>query len=110
MELIFWKYAGYLSLKLGKVSDVYKTALELCFEKEDLTLHLIGLGAELERYAFALKLNQKKDGQQWKKALQKRYANLYEKLPESMKRVFGEIRFDEESWEYYFALSRKITY
>lgn len=110
-EIIFWKCASYKALAFGNISEYYKNAIEICFGEEDLTLNIIGLAIEFERYAFALKFEDKKEAGQYRKSLRKKYEKLYQgNLPASMKDVFGNVSFDRKEWDYYFDLSRKVTY
>lgn len=77
---------------------------------KEITIQVIGLAIEAERYAMALKYG-RKEKLQYKKSLQKRYQKLYEReLPDSVRTLFGEIDLKEENWEYYYRLSRKVTY
>ena len=92
-ELILWKYAMYLTgnQEWNAGFEAYKNAIECCFAVKEITIQVIGLAIEAERYAMALKYG-RKEKLQYKKSLQKRYQKLYEReLPDSVRTLFGEI-------------------
>lgn len=89
---------------------MYKNAIELCEDENELTIYTIGISIELERYAIALK-EQIKERKQYKRSLKKRYQKLCSlKIPDSIRNIFGDIDLENEDWEYYYELSRKVTY
>lgn len=115
LEIIFWKMAMYYS-RCGKAQraalDYYEKAGKYCETKgeESSTLSLIGFAIKLERYAFALK---EKCGQpkEYLKDLKRHYLNLQKaSTSESLKMIFEDIDLDINNWEYFYEMSRRITY
>lgn len=107
-EIIAWKWATYL-METGKENaaiEKYDLALSFCFE-EDSTLNMIGLAIELEKYSYLLKYNKTTQQGSVKKSLQKHYQKISQNFKDN---IFEAIDFEKDNSQYYFALSRKITY
>lgn len=112
-QIILWKYATYLvrnnSIKAGL--EKYDEAADICFLDNDLTMNFIGLAIELEKYSIAIKSNIKDKIKDCKRSLRKCYGDIYSrKLPKSMEDIYKNLDLDNGSWEYYYKLSREITY
>ena len=113
-ELISWKYATCWSTK-GKnnvkaAMKYYDKSIEASFVNDEYTLWLIGYAVLLEKYAFAIKIEDKNLGNIKKDLI--KYGNKIQKtdMPENMKDIFKNIDYEKTNWEYYYNLSRKITY
>lgn len=111
-EIIFWKLGTYYA-NCGKSKkaalDCYKKALT-CYEWDSLTIDAIGFSIECERYSFALK----EDSSEVKSFLRD-FKKHYEKIsadnvPESIKMIFKNLDFKSTSWQYFWEMSRNITY
>lgn len=112
-EIILWKYATcfvkHNSVKAGLKK--YDEAVDICFSDNDLTINFIGLAIELEKYSVILKKNLQADITSCKKLLEKHYKRVYSNdLPKSMKDMYENINFRCGDWEYYYNLSREVTY
>ena len=112
VQLIFWKYATYCAYE-GMVNasiKYYEKALEVCFVSDDLTMNVIGMGIEFEKYSMLLK-NKSKEATTHCKLMKKRW-NQVEKRDENqvLEHVFGQVNMDYVEAKYYWKLSRKITY
>lgn len=111
-EIILWKWGSYETENnmLSAGMEKMEKAAMICFQNEELTLHFIGLAILFELYAAALKYSLKNQKGILKK-LKKNYNHVYGmELPESMENIFKNINFNDGSWEYFYNLSRKITY
>ena len=114
-EIIAWKYATCWSVKGNSNSKAamkyYDKAIEASFVADDeYTLWLIGYAILLEKYAFSIKIQDKNLGNMKKELI--KYANKIQKsdMPETMKEIFGDIDYENPNGEYYYGLSRRITY
>lgn len=114
-EIIYWKYASYMvnhNMVKGALAK-YDKGVEVCFANNELTLELIGLAIELEKYAMLLRegKNYKAEQKKCLKSLKKHYEQIYEnELPDGMKRLYEDLSFEREDWNYYYEISRRITY
>ena len=112
LEIIYWKYASYCA-KNGMINaayDNYKKATNLCFKGNEITLAIIGIGILFEELSIALK-NNGKEYKDIKKELQKKWKSIIKKEYEDiLLRVFGQVDLHNDDADYYYALSRKITY
>ncbi len=107
-EIISWKWATYL-METGNTKaaiEKYDMALSFGFE-EDSTLNMIGFAIELEKYSYLLKYNIANQLNSVKKSLQKHYQKISQNFKNN---IFETIDFEKVDSQYYFALSRKITY
>lgn len=112
-EIILWKYATCF-IKNNSIDaglKKYDKAINICFSNNDLTINFIGLAIELERYSVVLKKNMKKEVKKYKESLKEYYNKIYSNtLPKSMEDIYKNLDLDNKNWEYYYKLSRKITY
>ena len=113
-EIIAWKYATCWSTR-GKNNSkatmkYYEKAIEASFQNKEYTIWLIGYAVLLEKYAFALRMEEK-DCSMVKKDVIK-YGNKIQKseMPENMRKIFKDIDYEKTDWMYYYEWSRKITY
>ena len=111
-EIILWKWGSY-ELNNGMSAAGRKKlekAVNICFQKDTLTLDFIGMAILLEEYAFVLRECPKEQREVLRK-VKKKYEDLYRReLPESMLSIYQDIQFDNADWNYFYRLSRKITY
>lgn len=112
MEIIFWKmgmYYAYSTKSQNAALDYYERARECC-RTDSLTLSVIGLSIELERYAFSLR-EKCRQTRKYLKDLKKHQEKLQQdSIPESIRRIFADIDWDKADWRYFYQLSRRITY
>ena len=112
VQLIFWKYATYCACQgMGNASiKYYEKASDICFSSDDFTMNVIGLGIELECYSVLLK-HKSKEAVSYLKNLKKKW-NFVEKKDRNqvLNRVFGQVNMDYLDSEYYWKISRKLTY
>ena len=111
-EIILWKY-GYYCAQKGMVNAAikyYEKASEICFLSTNLTLNLIGLGIELEEHSILLK-ERKKDVSAHCRNMQKKWAKV-QSVDEMgiLNKLFGEVDFQSDEFQYYMTLGRRITY
>lgn len=114
-EIIMWKYATCWSQKgrenIKAACNYYDEAIRISFSDENYTLWIIGFAILLEKYAYLLKLDVDKKSE-CKRELKKRFKKIQESdMIESMKYFWGEnIDFDNPEWEYFYEMSRLVTY
>lgn len=111
-EIILWKCGSY-EVNSGRIPAGRKKmerAIDICFAQENLTLFFIGLAILFEYYAVVLKYVPK-EKRGVLKNIRKKYRSIYEmELPESMNRIYENVQLDNDRWEYFYDLSRRITY
>jgi len=111
-EIILWKCGSY-EVHSGRISAGRKKmerAIGICFKQENLTLFFIGLAILFEYYAIILQYALK-EKRGILKNIRKQYQRIYEmELPESMNRIYEDVQLDNDKWEYFYELSRRITY
>ena len=112
-EVIFWKLGSYYA-HCGKSQkaalDSFAEALK-CYSSDDrLTVNVICFTIELERYAFVLKENLSEKNK-YQKQLKKHFTMFKnENIPDSIYELYKDIKFEEKDWNYFYKLSRRITY
>ncbi|MCR4605907.1 MAG: hypothetical protein K5639_07925 [Eubacterium sp.] len=111
-EIILWKLAMFCSHnKMHNAAEkYYEKAMSICFSEDKLTMCILGLGIGFEYYAFLLKKDSGK-ATSFFRILNKRLKNT-QRIDSigSVDRVFGNIDLKNEEPEYFWSLSRKITY
>ena len=111
-EIILWKY-GYYYLQTGDVSAAikyYERASDICFISTNLTLNIIGIGIEFEKYSIILR-EKKKEYTKYSKNLIKKWSKINNtNNSDILKEVFGEVNLKSIDPQYFFCLGRKITY
>ena len=111
-EIMLWKLGSYCGQNgmINAAVKYYEKAVEVCFADENRTLHIIGLGIGFEERALLLGLS-RKEAVSRGRFLQKKWNQV--KASDAgniLQRVFGEVDFQNGSYEYYRKLGRKITY
>ena len=88
----------------------YEKALEASFRDKEYTIWIINYAVLLEKYAFALRMEEKDCGTVKKELI--KYGNKIQKsdMPDNMKEIFKDVDYEKSDWEYYYKWSRKITY
>lgn len=113
-ELVAWKFATCWSTKgnnsVKATMKYYDKAIEASFVNNEYTIWLIGYAVLLEKYAFVIKTKDKSVGNTKKDLI--KCGNKIQKsdMPQNMKDIFKDIDYEKTEWEYYYNLSRKITY
>lgn len=112
MEIILWKYAYYCARNGMQNAAVkyYEKAVNVCFDSSDITMNVIGMGADFELHAFMLDL-QSKGSAAHNRNMQKRWSKIRQMDQKGiLENVFGTVDFHSGESGYYKNLGRKITY
>ncbi len=126
MEVVFWKFATYLCMKgqYTLAEEYYKNALEVCREKEHLTMRVTALGIFAEEIVCLIRANKQKDAakkyKELVRMLQKIDADIVGKPIQSATRKFikeleelivsSERKSGRIEPEMLWSASRKVTY
>lgn len=111
-EIIMWKYATYQMERnnVNAAMEYYKDSVHACFDTNNFTVRIIGLAILFEKYAYAIKYDIK-DKRPHLKELKKYYKEVIESTIKcSILEAYADVDFEVRDWEYYFKLSRQITY
>lgn len=110
-EIIFWKWGTYLAQNecLDEALERYQKAIAICEQDSSYTLGYIGLAIDFEQCSFVIKNNGQID--KYKTDLKNHYNKLMSMdIPECMRKIYDDVDFSKSGWEYFFNMSRRITY
>ena len=124
-ELIFWKLGTYQAVKgmtAAAMTNLTK-AIDVCFSVRDISMNVIGIAIMLEKYAWICRESNQKGGNRNKSGRgtgnpmaerKKLESRLKEVKADDVKGVLGniwkEIDVRRADPEYYWSLSRRVTY
>lgn len=124
-ELIFWKLGTYQAVKgmtAAAMTNLTK-AIDVCFSVRDISMNVIGIAIMLEKYAWICRAGNQKGGNRNKSGRgtgnpmaerKKLESRLKEVKADDVKGVLGniwkEIDVRRADPEYYWSLSRRVTY